>query len=140
MINVDNERTNFEKAMNDLRFFPRELSFERIKSPSGRDEYLNAHLQSCWLGWQARVALDSAKVVIDGVLAPEGTHQLWTKWSNRALILATPDEMSKELLDCEDQAKLELEQFGKAGWWAGKVATLKEGIATYNQRLAAQLN
>ncbi len=51
------ERAAFEKAMNDARFFPRELNFARTTSPSGRDEYANGHLQSCWKGWQARAAL-----------------------------------------------------------------------------------
>lgn len=46
-------RTAFEKAMNAKRFFPRELDFSMTKSPSGRDEYVNAHLESEWIGWQA---------------------------------------------------------------------------------------
>lgn len=53
---IDAERAAFEQAMNDARFFPRELDFTRTKSPSGRDEYRNAHLQSCWFGWQASAA------------------------------------------------------------------------------------
>jgi hypothetical protein len=47
----------FEAAMNAARFFPAELNFARTKSPSGRDEYANSHLQSCWVGWQARASL-----------------------------------------------------------------------------------
>lgn len=71
------------------------------------------------------------------ILASEGTPQLWTTWSDRYLILAKPAEMERELARCEEQAALELEQAGKPGWWAGKVATLKEGIASYDQRAAA---
>lgn len=56
------ERALFEKTMNAARFFPAELSFARTKSPSGRDEYVNSHLQSCWVGWQARAALAGAPV------------------------------------------------------------------------------
>jgi hypothetical protein len=54
------EREAFEAAMNAARFFPRELNFARTKSPSGRDEYANSHLQSCWIGWQARAAQSPA--------------------------------------------------------------------------------
>lgn len=50
------ERKAFEKAMNDARFFPAELDFSRTKSPSGREEYANSHLQSNWEGWQTRAA------------------------------------------------------------------------------------
>lgn len=53
---VADERAAFEKAMNDLRFFPAELDFSRTPSPGGRDEYANKHLESCWNGWQARAA------------------------------------------------------------------------------------
>lgn len=52
-----NERAAFEKQANDARFFPAELSFARTKSPSGRDEYVNSHLQSRWEGWQARASV-----------------------------------------------------------------------------------
>jgi hypothetical protein len=55
-MNNETERAAFEKAMNDARFFPREFSFAMTKSPSGRDEYANGHLESCWVGWQARAA------------------------------------------------------------------------------------
>lgn len=51
------ERALFEREANAARFFPRELDFSRTKSPSGRDEYANGHLQSRWEGWQARAAL-----------------------------------------------------------------------------------
>ncbi len=54
---VADERAAFEKTMNDSRFLPAELNFIRVGSPSGRDEYANSHLQSNWLGWQARAAL-----------------------------------------------------------------------------------
>jgi hypothetical protein len=135
-MDIKKERAAFEKAMNDARFFPRELDFTRTKSPSGRDEYANSHLQSNWNGWLARGAMEKGKVGVAGVQAPEGAHQLWTRWSDRVLILATPEEMDKEIKTCERQAKLELEQFGKPGWWAGKVSKLKEGIATYDERLA----
>ncbi len=57
------ERESFQNAMNAARFFPAELSFTRIKSPSGRDEYENSHLQSCWEGWKARAALPSVNQV-----------------------------------------------------------------------------
>lgn len=56
-IDLTDERAAFEKATNDARFFPAELDFTRGKSPSGRDEYVNAHLQSSWEGWQRRAAL-----------------------------------------------------------------------------------
>lgn len=59
------ERAAFEKAMNDSRFFPAELDFSRTKSPSGRDEYVNSHLQSNWEGWQARAALASRPAEVD---------------------------------------------------------------------------
>lgn len=54
---VQDEREAFEKSMNDARFFPAELCFALTKSPSGRDEYANSHLESNWNGWQARAAL-----------------------------------------------------------------------------------
>ncbi len=57
---VRDERAAFQKAMNDARFFPAELDFAKAKSPSGRDEYANSHLESCWVGWQARAALAQA--------------------------------------------------------------------------------
>ncbi|OEZ46736.1 hypothetical protein JAB1_46740 [Janthinobacterium sp. MP5059B] len=59
---VADERAAFEKAMNDLRFFPAKLDFSRAPSPGGRDEYANKHLESCWNGWQARAALAAAPV------------------------------------------------------------------------------
>ncbi len=62
----DTERAAFEKAMNDARFFPRELDFSRAPSPSGRDEYVNSHLQSCWVGWQARARLAPLAAPTDG--------------------------------------------------------------------------
>jgi len=51
------ERADFEAKINATRFFPAELDFTRIKSPSGRDEYENSHLQSNWNGWQLRAQL-----------------------------------------------------------------------------------
>lgn len=54
---AQDERALFEKQANDARFFPAEIKFTRTKSPSGRDEYANSHLQSRWEGWQARAAL-----------------------------------------------------------------------------------
>lgn len=51
------ERAEFEQAMNDMRSLPRELDFSMTRSPSGRPEYANTHLESCWNGWQARAAL-----------------------------------------------------------------------------------
>lgn len=56
-LDADAERRAFEVAMNASRFFPAELDFTRTKSPSGRDEYENSHLQSNWEGWQARAML-----------------------------------------------------------------------------------
>lgn len=56
-VDLTDERAAFEKTTNDARFFPAELDFTRGKSPSGRDEYVNAHLQSSWEGWQRRAAL-----------------------------------------------------------------------------------
>ena len=53
MTELTNERAEFEAEANAARFFPRELDFTRTKSPSGRDEYANSHLQSRWEGWQA---------------------------------------------------------------------------------------
>lgn len=53
-VDVEAERKLFEKEANDARFFPREINFDRIKSPSGRDMvYVNSHLQSRWEGWLA---------------------------------------------------------------------------------------
>lgn len=52
-IDVEAERKLFEREMNAQRFFPAELDFSRGKSPSGRDEYVNSHLQSNWNGWLA---------------------------------------------------------------------------------------
>jgi hypothetical protein len=52
-LDLDAERASFEVAMNAARFFPAELNFARTKSPSGRDEYVNSHLESCWVGWLA---------------------------------------------------------------------------------------
>lgn len=51
------EREMFEQDANNARFFPREIDFARTTSPSGRDEYVNGHLQSRWEGWSARAAL-----------------------------------------------------------------------------------
>lgn len=51
------ERALFEKSINDARFFPAELCFARTKSPSGRDEYANSHLESCWRGWRASASV-----------------------------------------------------------------------------------
>lgn len=59
-VDTPNERAAFEKEANDARFFPAELSFALTKSPSGRDEYANSHLQSRWEGWQARARLSPA--------------------------------------------------------------------------------
>lgn len=60
-MDIKKQRAAFEKAMNDARFFPRELDFTLTKSPSGRDEYANSHLQSNWSGWLARGADDQLK-------------------------------------------------------------------------------
>jgi len=68
---ADTEREAFEKAMGDSRFFPAELDFSRTKSPSGRDEYANSHLQSNWEGWQARSALASRPAEVDDEGLPE---------------------------------------------------------------------
>jgi len=64
------ERVLFEQQANDARFFPREIDFSRTKSPGGRDEYANSHLQSRWEGWQARAALASPAVTEGYKLVP----------------------------------------------------------------------
>lgn len=61
------EREAFEKEANEARFFPAELCFARTKSPSGRDEYANSHLQSRWEGWQARAALAAQSKQASGI-------------------------------------------------------------------------
>lgn len=61
------EREAFEKDANDARFFPAELDFSRTKSPSGRDEYANTHLQSRWEGWLARSALTAPEAAAQPV-------------------------------------------------------------------------
>ncbi len=58
---LTDERAAFEDTMNNARFFPAELNFKRTKSPSGRDEYENSHLQSNWEGWQARAAIAATR-------------------------------------------------------------------------------
>ena len=73
---ADTEREAFEKAMNDSRFFPRDLDFSRTKSPSGRDEYANSHLQSNWEGWQARAAIASRPAEVDDKIPRESNDAL----------------------------------------------------------------
>lgn len=51
-LNIEAERPKFEAAINDTRFFPRELNFARAKSPGGRDEYASGLMESAWQGWQ----------------------------------------------------------------------------------------
>lgn len=100
-----------------------------------------------------RVALESRRPAAAGalsipgeILAPEGTHEAWTKWSDRFLILATPDDMKRELGDAEKElaAWTADSPNGKGlmvDWWRHKVEALKEGIATYEARsTAAQAN
>lgn len=52
VLDIDSERTKFEVAINDARFFPRELNFAQTKSPGGRDEYANGFMESAWQGWK----------------------------------------------------------------------------------------
>jgi len=59
------ERAAFEKAINAQRFFPRELDFSRGRSPGGRDEYVNSHIESNWNGWKLRAALASRPAEVD---------------------------------------------------------------------------
>jgi hypothetical protein len=73
--NETTERERFEVAMNDIRFLPRELNFSRARSPSGRDEYANSHLESCWVGWQARASLP--QMGGETFQLPDGTCKRW---------------------------------------------------------------
>lgn len=128
-------RERFEAWARESGFNPRELKRDSF------NDYEWQAISGLWDCWQA-ASTQGAPVEVGGlripgvIPAPDGTHQLWTRWSDRYAILATPDDMAKELADCEAQAVLELDRCGKPGWWASKVEKIKEGIATYEARAA----
>lgn len=75
-IDVEAERKLFEREMNAQRFFPAELDFTRGKSPSGRDEYVNSHLQSNWNGWLA-AKRSIAQPTSEAVATVSGSSVRW---------------------------------------------------------------
>jgi hypothetical protein len=76
---IDIARDQFEREANDARFFPAEICFARTKSPSGRDEYANSHLQSRWEGWQAHAAESAAGKAHENTLRDDSIEVLMHK-------------------------------------------------------------
>lgn len=81
-LDIAAERVLFEAEANAARFFPAEINFTLGKSPSGRDEYVNSHLQSRWEGWLAARAaptlpkVEAAPVAWAVVSKKGGIHKL----------------------------------------------------------------
>lgn len=111
------ERAAFEKAMNDRRFFPAEFCFARTKSPSGRDEYANSHLQSNWEGWQARAALASRPAEVDdeGLVVEIKRDRVWIRRGVQSFMLA-----------------YEVESMEEAEWYAGQ---LRHALSIFTPRV-----
>lgn len=109
-MDINNERASFEKAMNDGRFFPRELSLVRAASPSGRDEYANSHLQSNWEGWLARVVLQEAVgMQMNWDAVPQAWNDLYVAVNHMMAVLCAVGEMearSSEALNVVSALKI----------------------------------
>jgi hypothetical protein len=92
-------RAEFEQDANAARFFPREIDFTRTTSPSGRDVYVNSHLQSRWEGWQAatRRASEREKVLrqaVERLVKAKGRYHTEQNYKAlvEALAAAAPEE------------------------------------------------